>query len=89
MYRRDIVYNGAATKAPDDQFLTLLTLLFLGENKLKQLKLHKNKATVRRIEYKGKPDSETLTSTSREPPGLELRIPTRAKRATNRNNLAT
>ena len=28
-----------------------------------------------------------LTSTSRKPPGLELRIPTRAKRATNRNNV--
>ena len=28
----------------------------------------------------GKPDSETQTSTSRELPGLELRIPTRTKR---------
>ena len=38
---------------------------------------------------KGKPYSETLTSTSREPPGIELRIPTRAKRAPSRNNVAT
>jgi len=36
-----------------------------------------------------KKNSETLTSTSREPPDLELRIPTRANRATNRNNVAT
>ena len=33
--------------------------------------------------------SEALTSTSWEPPGLEQRIPTRAKRAASRNNEAT
>ena len=34
-------------------------------------------------------NSETITSTSREPTGLELRIPTRAKRVKNRNIVAT
>ena len=40
------------------------------------------KCVHRKIGHKKK--SETLTSTSRKPPGLELRIPTRA---TNRNNI--
>ena len=43
------------------------------------------KYAQRKIAHKKK--SETLTSTSREPPSLELKIPTRAKRATN--NVAT
>ena len=33
--------------------------------------------------------SETLTSNSREPPGLKLKISTVAKRATNRNKVVT
>ena len=66
------------------------------------LKYPHNKYTHRKIAHKKyahrkyahrkiahKKNSETLTSTSREPPGLELRIPTRAKRATHRNNVRT
>ena len=36
-----------------------------------------------------KKNAETLTSTPQEPPGLELRIPTRAKRTISRHNVAT
>ena len=32
---------------------------------------------------------KTITSTSREPSSLELRIPTRVKQSTNGNNVAT
>ena len=64
----------------------IFNTLFLGKNKLKQRNYIRTKL---RLEELNSYDSETLTSTSREPPGLELRILTRANRATNRNNLAT
>ena len=37
-------------KSPRRSICNTFNTLFLGKNKLKQLKLHKNKATVRRIE---------------------------------------
>ena len=42
-----------------------------------------------KIPYERKKKSERLTSTSRELPDHELRIPTRANRVTDRNNVAT
>ena len=44
---------------------------------------------LRTEKNKNKTNSEMLTSNSREPPGLELKIFTRSKQATNRNNVAT
>ena len=54
-----VCYNGLHTgsgdkspgdKSPGRSIFSTFNTLFLGKNKLKQLKLHKNKATVRRIE---------------------------------------
>jgi len=54
-----------------------------------KLPTKKNKRLKKINSKKNKPDSETLTGTSREPPGLQLRTPTRVKRDTNRNEVAT
>ena len=44
------IYIWSGEKSPRRSIFNTLNTLFLGKNKLKQLKLHKNKATVRRIE---------------------------------------
>ena len=77
------------TKAPKRPKLKVFSTLFLGKNKSKQCNYIRIKLGLEEFNKRVNFDSETLTSTSREPPGVELRISTRAKQATNRNNVAT
>ena len=86
-YYRNI--KRGSNKSPRRQNPKVFNTLFLGKNKLKHRNYIRTKLRLEELNKREKPDSETLTSTSRELPGLELRIPTRAKQVSDQNNWAT
>ena len=65
---------GGTDKSPRRQKPMVFNTLFLGKNKLKQRDYIRTKLRLENL-IKIKSDSETLTSISRQPPGLELKNP--------------